>query len=271
MQKNSSKGDLATGNLVSGKLVAGQLVAGQLVAGKLAAEHGAPLMARFLGKFVLDIMPAALASVIGGFLFTQYQFGHTTPHPALEQVTPASAEMMALVRDEHAMIIDYLKTQRAAEKSRVAAADAGLARAQQDTKVIDTKAPAAAVPAVALLDVKPAIETAPRHSAAVTAAAKPIVWHAKTPGMAPVVTPVVAPAATPAPHPPLVIAQAGPSQDAPDRLASDPDSLLAKTLDLKDHVVAGARRTVAAVGDMFSAVGDALTPSATLPRQLSQN
>jgi hypothetical protein len=118
------------------------------------------------------------------------------------------------------------------------------------------------------LDVKPATETAPRHSAAVTAAAKPIVWHAKTPGMAPV---VVAPAATPAPHPPLVIAQAGPSQDAPDRLASDPDSLLAKTLDLKDHVVAGARRAVAAVGDMFSAVGDALTPSATLPQQLSQN
>ena len=91
-------------------------------------------MTRFVGKFVLDIMPAALASVIGGFLFTQYHFGHSAPKPVLEQVTPASAEMMALVRDEHAMIIDYLKTQMAAEKSRAAAEDADLARAQEASK-----------------------------------------------------------------------------------------------------------------------------------------
>src|ERR1700684_1215124 len=81
-----------------------------------------PILARFAGKFVLDIMPTALASVIGGFLFTQFHFGRApVQHPALEQVTPASAEMMALVRDEHAMIVDYLKTQMAAEKSRQAA------------------------------------------------------------------------------------------------------------------------------------------------------
>ena len=42
---------------------------------------GVPLLAGFLGKFVLDILPAALASVIGGFLFTQYQAGHpAAPH-----------------------------------------------------------------------------------------------------------------------------------------------------------------------------------------------
>jgi hypothetical protein len=72
-----------------------------------------------------------------------------------------------------------------------------------------------------------------------------------------------------------VIAQAdatqAPNQTSPtsDRLASDPDSLLGKALDLKEHVVTGARRTVAAIGDMFSAVGSALTPSASLPRQLT--
>ena len=116
----------------------GQNQRGQADRRKLSRRHGAPLLARFVGKFVLDIMPAALASVIGGFLFTQYQFGHAPAKPALEQVTPASAEMMALVRDEHAMIIDYLKTQMAAEKSRVAVADADLARAQVDSKLSDS-------------------------------------------------------------------------------------------------------------------------------------
>ena len=47
--------------------------------------------------------------------------------------------MMALVRDEHAMIVDYLKSQMAAEKSRVAVEDADLARAQEDSKLADTK------------------------------------------------------------------------------------------------------------------------------------
>jgi hypothetical protein len=40
-----------------------------------------------------------------------------------------------------------------------------------------------------------------------------------------------------------------------DRLARDPDSLLAKTLDLKDQVVAATKQAVAAVGDMFASVG----------------
>src|ERR1700733_3898217 len=169
--------DLVKANSDTGKVIAGLPIAGNLVAGKFVTGHGAPFLARFLGKFVLDIMPAALASVIGGFLFTQYQFGHTAARPALEQVTPASAEMMALVRDEHAMIVDYLKTQMAAEKSRVAVQDADLARAQEDSKVADTKAPAAAQ-TVALLDVKtqahpqPDGVPTPRRGAAV-AATKP--------------------------------------------------------------------------------------------------
>jgi hypothetical protein len=259
MQPN---GTIQEGRVMQRDLVKANVVTGKLATGKLASEHGVPLLARFLGKFILDIMPAALASVIGGFLFTQFQFGHAVPRPALEQVTPASAEMMALVRDEHAAIIDYLKTQMAAEKSRVAAEDADLARAQEDSKIADTKTPAA-VPVIALLDTKPAAETAPRRGAAVAAAAKPIVWHAKAPVVA----------AAPAPRAPIVIAQADPSQDAPpaDRRASDPDSLLAKTLDLKDHVVAATRHAVSAVGDMFAAVGGALTPSASMPRQFGSN
>jgi hypothetical protein len=276
MQPN---GSIQEGRVMQQDLVKVNLTTGKLVTGKLMSGHGAPFLARFLGKFVLDIMPAALASVIGGFLFTQYQYGHAPQRPALEQVTPASAEMMALVRDEHAVIVDYLKSQMAAEKSRIAAQDADLARAQEDTKVPDAKSAdikaSAAASTVALLDVKPAdtkpvSEAAPRRSAS-AATAKPIVWRAKPPVAMAAAVPL------PAPRAPMVIAQPDPSQDAPgdvassDRLASDPDSLLAKTLDLKDHVVAGARHAVSAIGDMFASVGSALTPSASLPRQFSSN
>jgi hypothetical protein len=263
------------GIFVEGRAMQQDLVktnSGKLIAGKLVPGHGAPLLARFVGKFVLDIMPAALASVIGGFLFTQYQFGHTPAKPVLEQVTPASAEMMALVRDEHAMIINYLKTQMAAEKSRVAVQDADLARAQEDSKLADAKAPTAQT--VAILDAKipalaqPDANAAPRRTAAV-AATKPIVWQHAKPQMAQAAPSVP----TPMPRPPIAIAQADPSQDASpsDRLASDPDSLLGKALDLKDHVVAGARHAVSAIGDMFSTVGGALNPQASLPRQFDQN
>jgi hypothetical protein len=208
----------------------------------------APLLARFLGKIVLDVMPAALASVIGGFLFTQYQFGHGVPHPALEQVQPASAEMMALVRDEHAVIIDYLKAQTAAEKSRLAAEDTDAARPAPDARV----APDAPI----------------RHVAAVVVAAKPAAPRNKVP---------VAAAAMP--RAPLVIAQAGPNAElatmpadgaaSGDRLARDPDSLLAKTLDLKDHVVAATRHAVSAIGDVFSSVGERIGGPQAGPRQFN--
>lgn len=245
--------------------------AGELGSQKLAAGQGLPMLTRFVGKFVLDIMPAALASVIGGFLFTQYHFGHSAPKPVLEQVTPASAEMMALVREEHATIIDYLKTQMAAEKSRAAVEDADLARAQQASKLAEAKAAeekaAQEQAAVAAafdtkpVDIKSASESAPRR--AVAAATKPVVWHAKPPVVAAAV-----PLPQPAPRAPLVIAQSDPSPAASDR---DPDSLVGKALDLKDHVVAGARRAVSAIGDVFASVGGALNPSATLPRQLTSS
>ena len=96
-------------------------------------RHQGPWLARFLGKLVLDILPAALASVIGGFLFTQYHSGHTTP-PQLVDVQPASPEMMAMVRDEHALIINYLKVQMAAEQRRDQAEDAATARAAQEAR-----------------------------------------------------------------------------------------------------------------------------------------
>jgi hypothetical protein len=208
--------------------------------------QGAPWLARFAGKVVLDVLPAVLASVIGGFLFTQYHFGHTAA-PPLVAVQPASPEMMAMVRDEHALIMDYLKAQMVAEKRRDAAEDAATARA-----VVQAHASADAKLADALM----VSQEAQRASVQPVAAAKvaPSV-HRKTPAFL-----------TPAVHAPLAIAQANQAapmtvaeaEGADDRLARDPDSLLAKTLDLKDHVVAATRHVVSAIGDVVSSIGGSI-------------
>ena len=206
-------------------------------------------MARLLGKFVLDVVPTVLASVIGAFLIAQHQFGHAN-QPQLVAVQPASPEVMAMIRDEHAEIMDYLKAQVAAERSRNLAADAETARAAADSRAAaDAK----------LADALIAAHAAAQQSTAVTpkiAAAKPSAARAKPP---------VSLAA--APHAPLTIAQAQPLTNSAESvgsgapaapLARDPDSLLAKTLDIKDQVVAATRQVVSAIGGAFASVGNSI-------------
>jgi hypothetical protein len=162
---------------------------GRIIERNFVARPGVPLLAGFFGKFMLDILPAALASVIGGFLFTQYQAGHPATRIATEQVTPASAEMMAMVRDEHAMMMDYLKSQMTAEQKRDAAEDAASARAEADAKAAADNAADTQVP-----NAKSATEAPVRQ----LAASQPAPVHTKK---------AVAVAAA-APSAPLVIAQA---------------------------------------------------------------
>lgn len=212
---------------------------------------GAPWLARFAGKVILDVLPAALASVIGGFLFTQYHFGHSAA-PQLVAVQPASPEMMAMVRDEHALIMSYLKAQTAAEQRRDAAEDAATARA-----VAQAHAAADAKLADALMVSQEAQRASvqPVTVAPVTVAKVVPSVHRKPPA-----------SLTPAVHAPLAIAQANQAppmavaeaQGADDRLARDPDSLLAKTLDLKDNVVAATQHVVSAIGDVVSSVGGSI-------------
>ena len=124
-----------------------------------------PLLLRFLSKLLFDIMPAALASIIGGILFTHYQMGYAgAPRPAAEQAVPASAEMIQLLRDEHAAIVDFLKAQTAAEKSRLAAEDEASARSVAEARMV-TALSAAPAPAAAPV-------TAPRRPEATVTAAK---------------------------------------------------------------------------------------------------
>ena len=226
-----------------------------------AVPPAVPLMASFLAKLVLDILPAALASVIGGFLFTQYHFGHdAAPRPPVEQAAPASAEMMALVRDEHAVIVDYLKTQMAAEKSRQIAEDAQ-SRDAADAGSAEIKTPDAKV--VAALSAR-------RAALAASVASRPAAPRTKAPVVATVEL-----------RAPLVIAQADlvavptPKQsedaDRMDRIARNPNSLFAKTLDIKDHVVAATRHVVFMIGDMFASVGERIGGPPANGRQFSSD
>jgi hypothetical protein len=213
------------------------------------ASHGAretSLLKRFAAKLVVDVLPAALASLIVGCLLTQYQFGHASlSRPLTAQAGPATAEMMQLVRDEHAAIMAYLKAQAAAEQSRYAAEDAADAQA-----VADARAAAAANSVTTVAVVPP-----------------PVVTHAKAfiPTSAAPAAPAAAAAS--APSAPLAIALAvrndggapAPAAVAAAAAPQQPASLLAKTIDIRDHVIHVTLHAVSAIGGIpnwIASLGD---------------
>ena len=237
-------------------------------------KHEGALARRFLAKLVIDVLPAAFVCVLGGFFLTLYQFTHAAAQRSTVQVVPASAEMMQLVRDEHAAIIDYLRAQTAAEKSRQAAENADDVRSAAESRGGEAQvaqaqvSDAPSVPAVAV--------PLPRPPAAAATAVAP---KAAAPR-------VKTAAVTVPPHAPLVIAQAdragtvaaqpvsalAPAADAPPA----PKSLLTRTIEIKDHVVGATRdatwHVVSAIGSLPSWIasmgdhtGDEAVPSETSP------
>jgi hypothetical protein len=205
--------------------------------------HDGSLLLRFLAKLAFEIVPAALASVVGGILFTHYQIGYSgAAKPAVVQAAPATAEMVELLRDEHAAIVDFLKGQLAAEKSRLAAEDEASARSIAEARAASLAASAAAaavpMPAVA----------ASRRPEPVVAAAKVAANRGKA------LTAATTSAA--APHAPLVIAQveqsSGGTPAAPP--TGDPQSFLAKTLDIKDRVVDATLHVIDTLGSIPSLI-----------------
>ena len=158
------------------------------------------------------------------------------PTPAVEQAVPASAEMIQLLRDEHAAIVDFLKAQTAAEKSRLAAEDEASARSVAEARM--AAASSAAVPAAPV--------TASRRPETTVMAAKSAVSRGRA----------TAAATAAAPHAPAVIAQAeqsgGSSSAAP--AAGKSNSLLAKTLDFKDRVVDATIHVIGTLGSIPSLI-----------------
>ena len=163
-----------------------------------------PLLVRFFSKLLLDILPAALASVIGGLLFAHYDWSQIRARvPVAERAAPASPEMMQLVRDEHAAMASYLKAQVTAEKDRLDAEDAAAAEA-------------AGHPATT------AAVMTPGGATVAAVESKPLV----PPVQEPAHVQVAAAPATPSPQTPLVIAQAEPGDGALPP-ADNPNPLLA--------------------------------------------
>jgi hypothetical protein len=183
------------------------------------------LAARLVSKIVLDILPAAAASLIGGLLFTHYGLGRLIEPAA--QVAPASAEMMQLLRDEHGLMVAFLNAELAREKAKLAAEDAvqrgsGEAAAQAMTAAEATK-------------------TAASSQIATAGAAKPPLSRVRMVSAVPVSAP-------------LVIAQVHPA-DSADAPSPASQSLVAKTMGLKDHVVSVTHRVVSVLGGIPSWIG----------------
>jgi hypothetical protein len=201
------------------------------------------LLKRLVDKIVKDALPAGLASILGGLLLTHFQLDRV-PQPTTVKVTQASPEMMQLLRDEHGLIIDFVKEQVASEKNR-GGADQSAQRA-----AAEASAPPAAevapsppvqrpIPVVALAAPKPA---APRSKNQVVGASLP------------------APA----------LARAQPADPVPQAAARTDDSLLAKTIGIKDQVVSVTQRAVSAtigvIPSWFGSLGDRIGGEGQSPR-----
>jgi hypothetical protein len=207
-----------------------------------------PLLRRFFGKLIHDIMPAALASLLGGFLITHFQLNRP-PEPVTVPVARASPEMMQLLRDEHGLIGSFVKAQIANEKNAIdkSANEKKELRAGTD----DSAAP---VP----VEAQPSAVAAPRPTAIVA-----VVPGKPAPGR---IKPPVVGASLPA----LASSLAQQSENAPPPPAArNDDSLLAKTIGFKDNVVAVTQRAAAAIGGIpswFGAIGDRIGGEDPSPR-----
>jgi hypothetical protein len=193
------------------------------------------LARRFLTKLIQDIVPGAMASLIGGFLLAHYGLSRPAD-PAGVQAPPASVAMMGVLRDEHALVADFVKAETAGEKMRTQAASDDAPAAAPNRA---TAAPSAIV--------------APRPQVAVTPGSS-VVTH----GKAPVVLASL----------PLVIAQTPPQPTEAAIAVTDHDRAFLTEV-IKDRFVAATQRAVAAIGGIpswFGSIGDRIGGENNVPR-----
>jgi hypothetical protein len=81
------------------------------------------MISKTSSKFFHEVMPVALASVIGTMLVNHYSRQPASPSVVVQAPPPAAREaMFQTLRDEHELIVDYLRrdaeAQRAADASR---------------------------------------------------------------------------------------------------------------------------------------------------------
>jgi hypothetical protein len=215
-----------------------------------------PLLRRFFTKVLHEIVPAALTSLLGGFLITQFQ-PNRPPEPVTVPVARASPEMMELLRDEHGLIVSFVKAQVANEKS---ANEKSANEAKQTAADSEQTPPRSAGEQTPLVTTALAPVASRPTMVIAGAPARPAASRAK----APVVTPVVG-----ASLPPPAMTPASQAEVAPPSVAHNDDSMLAKTMGIKDHVVGATQRAVSAIvgfPSWFGAIGDRLGGENPNPR-----
>lgn len=79
-----------------------------------------PYLRRFVRKFVFDVIPGALASLVGAAFFAQHWA--QPPQPARIEVTERvawqSEQIAQMIRDEHALMVEFLKKEQEREAAR---------------------------------------------------------------------------------------------------------------------------------------------------------
>jgi hypothetical protein len=205
------------------------------------------LLKRLFDKIVQDALPAGLASILGGLLLTHFQIDRV-PQPTTVKVMPASPEMMQLLRDENGLIVDYVKEQAANEKNRGGADQSGPHGVTE----------ASAAPALQVAPAPPVQRPTP---VVALAAPKPSAPRSKIP---------VVGASLPAPSPAPAPVQAQVAESVPQADARADDSLLAKTIGIKDQVVSVTRHAVSAtigvIPSWFGSLGDRIGGEGQSPR-----
>jgi len=82
-----------------------------------------------IAKLVPGLLVAAIACLVGGILISHYAYPSVTT-PTIGIVTPAGAEMMQMVRDEHELIVDYLQKYTVARQNNDLAAEEEMLRSR---------------------------------------------------------------------------------------------------------------------------------------------
>jgi hypothetical protein len=135
-----------------------------------------------IAKLVPGFLVAAIACLVGGILFSHYAYPSVTT-PTIGIVTPAGAEMMQMVRDEHELIGKYMrKSSEARQQNDLAAEEEMLSsRAAEQTamhaaseeKVAETRALAIAANVTVKLERKVAAKK-PAHVPNMVAIGEPL-------------------------------------------------------------------------------------------------
>jgi cell division protein FtsN len=235
-------------------------------------RNGVPYGIKFISRFFLEIVPAVLAAVIGGFLFAHYYTG--SPSPEQSGIAAASAistdGRAALVDEEHTQLLDFLKRGRAAAKPGDAAAGAAppakprsVVTKEAATKESVVKVRRAPLPLVA--------EGQPKPQPAVVATSGPLL--SAQPGsvasnpVPPADIPNVSPQAMAAPKVSPETAASG-RAPADDKQAGVFGTVLSKASEIKDQAIDFVRDIPGRVLPPRDKTSDATVPGA--PQRLSQ-